>query len=78
MMTLDDSWRWYETTRGQLGLVGRLGAKYWDSLPWEGPLGKDTLGLDLSTLTAVISRTFPVRRSVNTAPTPEKAAVGST
>jgi hypothetical protein len=41
MMTLDDAWKWYLTTRSQLQLFGRLGKKYWASLPWEGMLAKD-------------------------------------
>lgn len=41
MMTLDEAWRWYLTTRSQLQMFGRLGRKYWDFLPWDGPLGKD-------------------------------------
>lgn len=41
MMTLDDAWNWYVTTKNQLKLFGRFGRKYWDSLPWAGPLGTD-------------------------------------
>jgi len=41
MNSLDEAWRWYETTRTQLKLLGRLGRKYWEDLPWEGPLGRD-------------------------------------
>jgi len=41
MMDLDEAWQWYVTTRNQLQWFGRLGRKYWDHLPWEGPLGRD-------------------------------------
>src|SRR5262249_15403109 len=41
MMTLEDARRWYETTRRQLKLFGRLGEKYWNDLPWGGALRKD-------------------------------------
>ena len=41
MMTLDDAWNWYHTTRKQLDLLGRIGRRHWDDLPWEGAIGKD-------------------------------------
>jgi hypothetical protein len=41
MMTLEDARRWYETTRRQLRLFGRLGGTYWNDLPWDSALGKD-------------------------------------
>jgi hypothetical protein len=41
MMTLDEARDWYLTARSHLGLFGRFGKKYWDGLPWDGPLGKD-------------------------------------
>ena len=41
MMTLDDAWRWYETTKRQLKLFGRIGEKYWNDLDWDGALGRD-------------------------------------
>ena len=40
MMTLDEAWTWYGETRGFLWAFSRLGAKYWDVLPWDGPLGR--------------------------------------
>ncbi len=40
-MNLDDAWNWYVSTRSQLQLFGRLGRKHWNSLPWDGSLGKD-------------------------------------
>jgi hypothetical protein len=41
MMTFDDAWNWYVTTKKQLMLFGRIGRKHWKNLPWEGDLGKD-------------------------------------
>jgi hypothetical protein len=41
MTTLDDAWNWYHTTRKQLDLLGRIGRRHWDNLPWEGTIGKD-------------------------------------
>jgi hypothetical protein len=41
MMTLDDAWKWYETTRTHTQAFGRLGSKHWDALPWDGQLGSD-------------------------------------
>lgn len=41
MMTLDEAWNWYVRTRKQLALLGRIGRKYWEGLPWQGELGRD-------------------------------------
>jgi hypothetical protein len=41
MMTLEDAWRWHETTKRHIKLFGRLGEKYWSDLAWDGPLGRD-------------------------------------
>jgi hypothetical protein len=41
MMTIQDAWRWYETTKRQLKLLSRIGEKYWNDLDWNGPLGRD-------------------------------------
>ncbi len=41
MKSMDDAWAWYSRNRRLLLLVGRLGAKYWDQLPWEGAMGRD-------------------------------------
>lgn len=41
MMTLDEAWDWYVTTRQQLVILGRIGRKHWKNLPWQGELGKD-------------------------------------
>ncbi len=41
MNTLEDAWRWYEVTRGNLGLMRRLAVKHWTTLPWDSQLGKD-------------------------------------
>ncbi len=39
--TLEDAWEWYRSAKEMLQTTRRLGLKHWDSLPWEGPLGKD-------------------------------------
>ncbi len=41
MMTLEDAWKWYITTKRQLDLFSRLGRKHWNDLPWDGALGRD-------------------------------------
>jgi hypothetical protein len=41
MMTLDEAWDWYSTTKRQLDLLARIGRRHWDNLPWEGAIGKD-------------------------------------
>ena len=41
MMTLAEAWNWYEKTKKQLTLFGRIGRKHWENLPWDGELGKD-------------------------------------
>ncbi len=39
--SLDDAWRWYETARRLARTMQRLGDKHWNTLPWEGDLGRD-------------------------------------
>ena len=39
--SLEDAWKWYEGVRSLTELIGRLGRKYWESLPWDGPMGRD-------------------------------------
>jgi len=39
--SLEDAWRWYEDTRQSLRLLRRLSSRYWEELPWDGPLGQD-------------------------------------
>src|SRR5262245_798265 len=41
MMTLDDAWDWYVTTKKQLDLFGRIGLKHWNELPSDGSIGRD-------------------------------------
>ncbi len=41
MMTFDEAWDWYIKTRKQLELLGRIGRRHWDHLPWDGELGRD-------------------------------------
>lgn len=41
MMTFDEAWDWYVKTRKQLELLGRVGRRHWDHLPWAGELGRD-------------------------------------
>ncbi|MBY0528498.1 MAG: hypothetical protein K2R98_34225 [Gemmataceae bacterium] len=39
--SLADAWRWYESARRLARTMGRLGEKHWNSLPWDGDLGRD-------------------------------------
>ncbi|MGP0068267.1 MAG: hypothetical protein ACLQGP_32310 [Isosphaeraceae bacterium] len=41
MMTLDEAWDCYKTTKRQLDLLARIGWKHWDNLAREGEIGKD-------------------------------------
>jgi hypothetical protein len=41
MMTFDEAWDWYLKTREQLELLGRVGRRHWNNLPWHGELGRD-------------------------------------
>ena len=41
MTSLDDAWNWYLAVDGQLKLVRRIASNHWESLPWDGPLGRD-------------------------------------
>ena len=47
MKTLEEALEWYQCSRKLLLLAERLGKRHWDSLPWDGTLGKDSQ-LDLS------------------------------
>lgn len=40
MRTLDEAWDWYRKNQRLLRLMGRLGRRYWDKLPWEA-IGND-------------------------------------
>jgi hypothetical protein len=46
--SLADAWRWYEAARGLARTMARLGEKHWNSLPWEGDLGRDNYLKDLT------------------------------
>jgi hypothetical protein len=39
--TLDEAWRWYNAARDLSRVMARLGGKYWNTLPWDGSLGRD-------------------------------------
>jgi hypothetical protein len=41
MTTLEEAWQWYLATLESLRRIVRL-AGHWDSLPWDGPLGRDS------------------------------------
>ncbi len=41
MKTLDEAWAWYDQNRQLLGMMQRLGDRYWADLPWGGRLGND-------------------------------------
>ncbi|MGC8644071.1 MAG: hypothetical protein ACP5XB_29780 [Isosphaeraceae bacterium] len=58
MMNLDDAWNWYDTTRKQLQLFGRLGRKHWDHLPWHSSLGRDDRLRDLQSDAIVTDSAF--------------------
>jgi hypothetical protein len=49
-MTLEVAWSWYIAIKRHLNLIGRLGEKHWNDLPWDGALGRDdrlrTVGAD--------------------------------
>ncbi len=39
--SLEDAWGWYQSVLSLTQVMGRLGSKYWQSLPWDGPMGRD-------------------------------------
>lgn len=39
--SLDDAWKWYESTKFLADAMRRLGEKYWDGLDWTGKLKGD-------------------------------------
>lgn len=41
MRSMGDAWDWYQNTRKLLRLMGRLGSKYWNEMPWDGDMGRD-------------------------------------
>jgi hypothetical protein len=41
MISLDEAWKWYESSRQQYRLVQRLAEKYWEDLPWDKKLERD-------------------------------------
>jgi len=41
MNPLDEAWQWYLSSKEQHSLLGRIARKYWEGLPWDGPLGRD-------------------------------------
>jgi hypothetical protein len=41
MKELDEAWAWYGDSKKALRTIGRLAAKHWDTLNWEGNLGRD-------------------------------------
>lgn len=43
MTTLEEVWEWYEAALSSLRKVERLASRFWDDLPWDGPLGRDRL-----------------------------------
>jgi len=40
--SLADAWRWYDAARQSAETMARLGEKHWDTLPWDGDLGRDS------------------------------------
>jgi|SRR5579884_2223176 len=54
MKTLADAWEWYAATRRSLERMQRIGAKYWDEIPWDSAaIGRDD---DLRMLEARVIR----------------------
>lgn len=44
MTDLEEAWQWYTEAKSLLGVMARLGDRYWDNLPWDDQelgLGKD-------------------------------------
>lgn len=37
MTTLEDAWQWYEDVKRTLKRMYRLGARYWNVIPWDQP-----------------------------------------
>ena len=35
MRTLGDAWSWYLENRRLVRLMGRLGRRHWEAMPWE-------------------------------------------
>lgn len=46
--SLADAWEWYESVKKLTLPMRQLGNKHWDSLPWEGDLGRDNRLRDLT------------------------------
>lgn len=53
MTSLEEAWAWYDGTRRSLTLIRRIADRYWERLPWEGPMGGDDRLRDLSAPTIV-------------------------
>lgn len=41
MNSLDEAWRWYDSTKKQVWRMQRLAQRHWDELPWTGKFGRD-------------------------------------
>ncbi|HKI36991.1 MAG TPA: hypothetical protein VKA46_34380 [Gemmataceae bacterium] len=39
--SLDDAWKWYTSVKELTLAMFAMGAKHWNSLPWDGDLGRD-------------------------------------
>jgi hypothetical protein len=39
--SLDEAWRWYTNVKEQTLAMQALGRKHWNTLPWDGDLGRD-------------------------------------
>jgi hypothetical protein len=53
IVTLADAWQWYMNAQTLTSALQRLGGIHWDSLPWEGALGRDNRLRDLEKNTVV-------------------------
>src|SRR4051794_6989126 len=61
MNDLDQAWAWYRSTLSLLRLTRRLAEKHWDSLDWEGELGRDDQLKEI--LSPVILEKYQLSRS---------------
>lgn len=47
MTTLEEAWQWYRAVKFRFKLTTRLASRYWDSLPWNGEMGRDVVLRDV-------------------------------
>jgi hypothetical protein len=57
--SLEDAWDWYRAVRVLTDSMDRLGRRYWESLPWEGELGRDNRLRDLQA-SDILKKSFAI------------------